>query len=164
MSTILNTNGDIKEIPAAAEGFKAVIVCAEWNSNITFPLRDGAIDTLLKAGVDSDNIRVISVPGTVELVFACSRAIKALDPDAVIAIGCVIRGDTPHFDYVCHIAASGIERLNAEGLCPVAFGVITTENLQQAVDRAGGALGNKGAEAAEAAIVMGNLRRNLTIH
>lgn len=163
MSTILNTNGVFKEIPVAGEGFKAVIVCAEWNSNITFPLRDAAIDTLLKSGVRRDDIKVIMVPGTVELVFACSRAIKALDPDAVIAIGCVIRGDTPHFDYVCHIAASGIERLNSEGCCPVAFGVITTENLQQAIDRAGGALGNKGAEAAEAAIVMGNLRRSLPL-
>ncbi len=97
------------------------------------------------------------MPGTVELVNASARAQATGKYNAIIAIGCVIRGDTPHFDYVCQMAAQGIATLNAKGTVPVIFGILTVENLQQALDRAGGTLGNKGSEAAAAAIEMANL-------
>ena len=121
-------------------------------------MRDGALDVLRSAGVREENIYSRDVPGTVELVNAAAMALDCMpEVKAVIVIGCVIRGDTPHFDYVCQIAAQGAAMLNARGKAPVIFGVLTVENLQQALDRAGGSLGNKGAEAAVAAIRMANL-------
>lgn len=157
MSTILNTNGASLEIPRikAAPG-KFFIVTADWNPDVTYSLRDGAKDTLLKAGVAEQDIEMRSVPGTVELVYAAARLARRPDSRAVIVIGCVIRGDTPHFDYVCMQAANGIAAINAEGRVPVIFGVLTVDNLQQALDRAGGVLGNKGSEAAAAAVAMAN--------
>lgn len=159
MSTILNTNGENLQIPAIEKKVagKFYIVTAEWNSDITFSLRDGAVETLKKAGVDPGKIKCLHVPGTVELVNAAALTVKGGDAAAVIVIGCVIRGDTPHFDYVCSIAAQGVALLNAEGKAPVIFGVLTVENLQQAQERAGGILGNKGSEAAAAAVSMANL-------
>ena len=160
MSTILNTNGAELEIPQIVErsGFKCAIFTAEWNPDVTHALRDGAIDVLHKAGVSDTQIFSADVPGTVELVNAAAMALHYMqDIKAVIVIGCVIRGDTPHFDYVCQIAAEGTARLNACGKTPVIFGVLTVDNQQQALDRAGGKLGNKGAEAAVAAIKMANL-------
>lgn len=165
MSTILNTNGADIEIPSIIdrEGFKCAVIYAGWNPEITHALRDGATDTLRKAGVDDDSVIVLEVPGTVELVNAAATALRELSHlEAIIVIGCVIRGDTPHFDYVCQIAADGIARLNAKGKTPVIFGVLTVENMQQALDRAGGKLGNKGSEAAVAAIEMANY--HATIH
>lgn len=160
MSTILNTNGAELEIPkvADAENFKCAIFTAEWNPKITGALRDGALDVLHRAGVSDSSIFSREVPGTVELVNAAALALNYMpDVKAVIIIGCVIRGDTPHFDYVCDIVSAGTARLNAEGKAPVIFGVLTVDNEQQALDRAGGSLGNKGAEAAVAAIKMANL-------
>lgn len=160
MSTILNTNGAELEIPqvADAENFKCAIFTAEWNPKVTYALRDGAIDVLRKAGVSDTSMFVQDVPGTVELVNAAGMALNYMpDLKAIIIIGCVIRGDTPHFDYVCQIAAQGAAELNAQGKTPVIFGVLTVDNEQQALDRAGGSLGNKGAEAAVAAIKMANL-------
>lgn len=158
MSTVLNTNGEALAIPAVAEPerFSCVVITAEWNSDITHALRDGAVATLRQAGVAGDRIRSFGVPGTVELVYAAARAARKLKPSAVIVIGCVIRGDTPHFDYVCQQAAAGVAAINAEGKTPVVFGVLTVDNMQQALDRAGGRLGNKGSEAAVAAIEMSN--------
>lgn len=158
MSTILNTNGTDLEIPQIPfADFSCVILQAEWNPGITGALAYGAKDVLKKAGVKENNIHHILVPGTVELVNAAHRAIEKLKPSAVIALGCVIRGDTPHFDYVCQSATQGITHLNATGDVPVIFGVLTVNNLQQALDRAGGSLGNKGAEAAVAALKMAAL-------
>jgi len=156
MSTILNTNGERKELPVIAHpgNFRCAIITAEWNDKITHALRDGARDTLLEAGAEEKNISFISVPGTVELVNMASRTLKSGEYNAVIVIGVVIRGDTPHFDYVCQIAAQGVATLNALGEAPVIFGVLTVDNEQQALDRAGGCLGNKGSEAAVAAIRM----------
>lgn len=159
MSTILNTNGAELEIPAlrtVVDG-RFYVITADWNPKVTYALRDGALRVLREAGVAERNIRSVSVPGTVELVNAAAVALRRGDASAIIVIGCVIRGDTPHFDYVCEIAATGTARLNAEGKAPVVFGVLTVDNLQQAEDRAGGILGNKGAEAAAAAIRMANL-------
>lgn len=159
MSTILNTNGDHLEIPVLHKkaGGKFYVVTADWNSDITYKLRDGALEVLRKAGVKEQNIKSVSVPGTVELVNAAALMVKGGDAAAVIVIGCVIRGDTPHFDYVCQIAAQGVAHLNSLGKTPVIFGVLTVDNLSQAQERAGGVLGNKGAEAASAAVTMANL-------
>lgn len=158
--TVLNTNGDQLEIPSPADasGFKCAIFCAEWNPKVTHALRDGAYEVLHKAGVQDSSIFYSDVPGTVELVNAASLALNYMpELKAIIIIGCVIRGDTPHFDYVCDIVSQGTASLNALGKTPVIFGVLTVENEQQALDRAGGSLGNKGAEAAVAAIKMANL-------
>lgn len=158
MSTVLNTNGESLQIPApVSPDFIFHIVTAEWNPDITHSLRDGAVDTLIKAGIRRENIKLHDVPGTVELVNAAAWIINSCNPAGVIVIGCVIRGDTPHFDYVCMHTAQGVAMLNAKGKSPVTFGVLTVDDLSQAQDRAGGRLGNKGAEAACAAISMANL-------
>lgn len=164
MSTVLNTNGDQVTVPAIKnlENFKCAIFTAEWNPKVTHSLRDGALEVFRQAGVEESRIMIEDVPGTVELVNAAGMAVKQLrDLDAIIIIGCVIRGDTPHFDYVCDIVSQGTARLNAKGETPVIFGVLTVENEQQALDRAGGVLGNKGAEAAVAAIKMANLHSRI---
>ncbi len=163
MSTILNTNGAELTIPTVArpESFTCVVLTADWNPRVTHALRDGALDVLRKAGVPDANVLALPVPGTVELVYGAARAAHDLKPSVIIVIGCVIRGDTPHFDYVCSQAAQGVASLNAEGEVPVIFGVLTVNTLQQALDRAGGVLGNKGAEAAVAAIEMANLTSRL---
>lgn len=162
MSTILNTNGTELEIPEIfdKETFTCDIVTAKWNPAITHALRDAAVETLLKAGAREKNIHLYNVPGTVELVNAAG-VLARRRPDAVIIIGCVIRGDTPHFDYVCQQAAQGAAIINARGETPLIFGVITVNTLEQAQERAGGRLGNKGAEAAVAAIEMANFHATL---
>ncbi|MDE6010437.1 MAG: 6,7-dimethyl-8-ribityllumazine synthase [Muribaculaceae bacterium] len=162
MSTILNTNGAELHIPKPynKDTFVCDIVTAEWNPDVTHALRDGAVTVLLDAGVRKENIRCHSVPGTVELVNAAGVLVKRR-PDAVIVIGCVIRGDTPHFDYVCQQAATGAAIINARGETPLIFGILTVDNLAQALERAGGALGNKGAEAAVAAIDMANFHASI---
>ena len=135
------------------------IIVADWNSDITFALAQGAIDTLVKHGVKEDHISVTHVPGTVELTFAAAKMMRKSfrRPDAIIVIGCVIQGDTPHFDYVCQSVTQGVTKLNTKGIVPVIFSVLTTLNKQQALDRAGGKLGNKGVEGAVTAIRMANL-------
>ena len=166
MSTILNTNGERLSVPALrnASGFRCAIFTAEWNPGITHALRDGAIEVFRQAGVGEDSLLIEDVPGTVELVNAAGLAVRQMrDLDAVIIIVCVIRGETPHFDYVCDIVSEGTARLNAKGETPVIFGVLTVNNEQEALDRAGGSLGNKGAEAAVAAIKMANLHSKLRL-
>lgn len=165
MSTILNSNGVSLEIPEINKKVtgKFYVVTADWNPDITFTLRDGALDVLRKAGIEDNRIISLSVPGTVELVNAAGMLVHIGDAAAVIVIGCVIRGDTPHFDYVCEIAAQGIANLNSEGKTPVIFGVLTVDNLQQAQERAGGILGNKGSEAASAAVTMANLHTSILL-
>lgn len=161
MSTILNTNGTQLQIPTVTDcaNFRCAILKAEWNERVTDALCDGARETLLKAGVDASHIEVETVPGTVELVNGAALLVNTGRYDAVIVTGCVIRGDTPHFDYVCMHTTQGVATLNALGKTPVIFGVLTVENMSQATDRAGGRLGNKGAEAAVAAIRMSNLHK-----
>ncbi|MBR6017640.1 MAG: 6,7-dimethyl-8-ribityllumazine synthase [Paludibacteraceae bacterium] len=136
------------------------IIVADWNSEITYAMAQGAIDTFLKHGVPESHIEVVHVPGTVELTFAAARAMNEYaDLDAIIVIGCVIRGDTPHFDYVCQSVTQGVAILNAQGNVPVIFSVLTVNDHQQALDRCGGRLGNKGIEGAVTAIQMANLQQ-----
>ncbi len=131
------------------------IIVADWNSDITFALLDGAIETFTKAGVKEENIEVIHVPGTVELTYAAAKVMSRVD--GVIVIGCVIQGDTPHFDYVCQSVTQGVTILNAKAEVPVIFSVLTTLDKQQALDRCGGIHGNKGVEGAFTAMKMANL-------
>lgn len=163
MATILNTNGAEMPIPAIADknNFHCAIITAGWNPDVTHVLRDGAVETLKSAGATDEQIHLYSVAGTVELINAAAAVINKQKPSAVIIIGCVIRGDTPHFDYVCQQAAQGAAIINARGETPLIFGVLTVNNLQEALDRAGGYLGNKGSEAAIAAIEMSNLHKLL---
>lgn len=140
---------------------RIAVVAAEWNGHITGPLADGAVSTLRERGLKDDQIEVFSVPGTVELTYAASQLIEASRFDAVIIIGCVIKGDTPHFDYVCQSVTQGMTALNADCDTPVIFGVLTVLDEQQALDRAGGRLGNKGSEAADTALKMVEFRRKV---
>ena len=132
---------------------KYAIVVADWNPQITHAMLRGAIETLELIGVKSENIHSIHVPGTFELTYASKQLLEQNKYNAIIAIGCVIQGDTPHFDYVCQSVTSGITELNLRNNgCPVVFGVLTTNTMQQALDRADGIHGNKGVEAATTAI------------
>lgn len=140
--------------PPKLEDVRIAIAVAEWNGHITSALCDGAVELLHNNGLTDDDIAVVSVPGAVELTFAASKLIETGNFDAVIIIGCVIKGDTPHFDYVCQSVTQGMTSLNSDCDIPVIFGVLTVNEEQQALDRAGGCLGNKGAEAAEAALKM----------
>ena len=131
------------------------IAVAEWNNDITFALRDGALAALEASGVPTENIKVAYVPGAFELTYAASSFLQAETLyDAVIILGCVIRGETSHYDCICDGVSYGITSLNRNASAPVIFGLVTTENKQQALDRAGGKLGNKGTEAALTALKM----------
>ena len=130
------------------------IVVSEWNRLITEKLFEGAYHTLIQNGVCSENIFVEWVPGSFELTFGARRMAEYLNIDAVVAIGCVIKGDTPHFDYVCSSVTQGITELNVRYDIPFIFGVLTTDDMSQAEERAGGKYGNKGDEAAITAIKM----------
>lgn len=136
------------------EGMRVAIVQAEWNEHITGALTAGALEVFSREGFEADQVQVFKVPGAVELTFGASQLIESSLFDAVIVFGCVIRGGTPHFDYVCQSVTQGITALNADCDIPVIFGVLTVDTEQDAIDRAGGSLGNKGSEAAEAAIKM----------
>ncbi|WP_304298300.1 6,7-dimethyl-8-ribityllumazine synthase [Porphyromonas gulae] len=149
---------DYESVPSG-KGLRIGIAVAEWNRNITEPLMKGAIATLLKHDVTEEDIIVQHVPGTFELTYASAYLAEQHEVDAVIAIGCVVRGDTPHFDYICQGVTQGITQLNVDGFVPVIFGVLTTETMLQAEERAGGKHGNKGTEAAVTALKMAGLRR-----
>jgi 6,7-dimethyl-8-ribityllumazine synthase len=149
---------DKNTIPNAKD-FRFGIVVSEWNSNITEGLFNGANDTLVAHGVLAKNIIHWHVPGSFELIYGCKK-MQEQKVDAVIAIGSVIQGETKHFDFVCEAVSQGIKDLNVLHDTPVIFCVLTDNNLQQAIDRSGGKHGNKGVEAAVAAIKMAVLREN----
>lgn len=144
---------DIHSVPDAA-GMRIGIVVSEWNDRITSALLEGACRTLIRHGVREEDIKVRPVPGSFELIYGASRLVNSGLVDAVIAIGCVIRGDTPHFDYICQGVTQGLADLNKEGKIPVIYGLLTCNTLEQAQERCGGMLGNKGDECAVAAIKM----------
>lgn len=149
---------DINSVPSAAN-MKFGIVVSDWNHDITFKLLEGAYETLKKHGAKEKNIIVAHVPGSFELIFGSQQLADAQDVDAVIALGCVVRGGTPHFDYVCQGTTYGLAKLNAEYDVPFVFGLLTTDDMKQAEDRAGGCLGNKGTEAAVTAIKMVDFKK-----
>lgn len=135
----------------SGEGMSVAVVRTRWNEQITTLLASGAVKTLQKAGADVDEY---VVPGAIELTYAAQRLVDTEMYDAVIVFGCVIKGDTPHFDYVCQSVTQGITSLNADGPVPVIFGVLTVLDEQQALDRCGGPAGHKGIEAAQTAMEM----------
>ena len=147
-----NFSFDINKIPDASN-LKFGIVVSNWNSKITNKLLQGSLDLLKLKNAKDDQIQVINVPGSFELVYGC-KIMQKRNVDAVIAIGSIVRGETPHFDFVCQSTSQGIKDLNVSGNCPVIFCVLTDDTVQQAIDRSGGKYGNKGAEAAIAAINM----------
>ncbi|AIL43929.1 6,7-dimethyl-8-ribityllumazine synthase [Elizabethkingia anophelis] len=137
------------------------IVFSEWNDFVTHNLRDGAIETLKKEGLKENNIHVFPVPGAFELSYASMQLAKTGKYDAVIAIGCVIRGETAHFDYVCSGVTQGITNINLMTDTPAIFCLLTDDNKEQSIARSGGALGNKGIEAAVTAMEMVEFKKNL---
>ena len=145
-----------------ADSFRIGIVVSEWNDFVTHNLRDGALEVLKTEGVIDDNIKVFSVPGAFELNYASMQLCKERKFDAVIAIGCVIRGETPHFDYVCSAVAQGIKDCNILTDVPTIFCLLTDDNKEQSVARSGGNLGNKGVEAAVTALQMIDFKKKLT--
>jgi 6,7-dimethyl-8-ribityllumazine synthase len=146
----------------SAAGFRFAIVVSRFNSFVTDPLLAGALDALKQRGADLHQIDVVHVPGAWELpITAHALAVHARKPDAIICLGAVIKGDTPHFDYVAGEAARGIAHASAQTGVPMAFGVLTTNTVEQATDRAGGKDGNKGFDAAMTAIEMAHLLRKL---
>lgn len=140
-----------------AEGKKFAIVVSRFNDFITSKLLGGAVDALTRHGCADDDITCVYVPGAFELPFMAEKLADTSAFDAVICLGCVIRGETPHFEYVASEAARGIGRVGCETGVPTTFGVITADTLQQAVERAGAKAGNKGADAALSAIELANL-------
>jgi 6,7-dimethyl-8-ribityllumazine synthase len=160
MATTLNNLSDYnpETVPSAKE-MRFAIVVSEWNSEITFALLKGAVDTLVRHGANPNHIKVDYVPGSFELTAGARMVAEAGTFDAIICLGCIIQGETPHFDYICQGVTLGITQLNVKYDIPFIFGVLTTDDLQQAKDRAGGKHGNKGDEAAVTAIKMIALRR-----
>ena len=145
----------------SATGLRFAIVVSRFNSFITERLLAGAMDAIQRAGADAESIDVVKVPGSWEMPMAACELARQNRYDAVICLGAVIRGDTPHFDYVAAEAAKGVAHASMDTGVPVAFGVLTTNTLEQAIDRAGAKGGNKGFDAAMTAIEMANLLRTI---
>ena len=148
---------NVYEGKLTAYGVKIGIVVARFNEFITSKLLGGAVDTLKRHGVEDDNIDVAWVPGAFEIPLIASKMAESGRYDAVICLGAIIRGSTSHYDLVCNECAKGIAQVSLQSDIPVMFGVITTENIEQAIERAGSKAGNKGSECAEGAIEMLNL-------
>ena len=140
-----------------AEGFKFGVIVSRFNSFICDRLVEGALDTLIRHGACDDNIDIVRVPGAFEIPMAAKKAVATGRYDALICLGAVIRGSTPHFDYVCAEVSKGVASVSLDSGLPVAFGVITTDSIEQAIERAGTKAGNKGVDAAMTAIEMVNL-------
>jgi len=162
MSSFLKNLSDFNHttIPNGA-GIRIGIVVAEWNIEITGALRDGAIKTLLDSGVTENDVIVKYVPGSFELTFGAQLLCEDKSIDSVICLGCVIQGETRHFDFICDAVAQGVTNVSLKYNKPVIFGVLTTNTIEQAQDRAGGKHGNKGDEAAITAIKMVSLKKSL---
>lgn len=160
MATDLNDKERFNANMPDGQSMKIGIVVAEWNSSVTEALLNGAIETLKECNVKDENIIVKYVPGSIELTAGSKMFADYTDVDSVIAIGCVIQGETKHFDYVCDSVTQGITELNIKYPIPFIFCVLTTNTLQQSLDRAGGKHGNKGSECALTALKMVELRRS----
>src|ERR1700712_1983562 len=162
MATQLKNLSDFSNttVPSAAP-YRFGIVVAEWNAEITNALYQGAYDSLISNGALPENIYSHQVPGSFELTSGADLLLKTGKLDAVICLGCVIQGETRHFDFICNAVANGVSNVAIKYSKPVIFGVLTTDNQQQALDRAGGIHGNKGVEAAVTAIKMADLAYTL---
>jgi 6,7-dimethyl-8-ribityllumazine synthase len=156
MNDTKNVTGDL-----LARGARFAIVVSRFNSFIGERLLDGAVDTLVRHGVERSDIEIIHVPGAYEIPLAAKTLAVGKNVDAIIALGAVIRGETPHFDYVAGECASGLSKVSLDFDIPVGFGVLTTNTVEQAVERASCKAGNKGVDAAMSAIEMVNLLRQL---
>lgn len=162
MSSVHKSLSDFSHLEVkSAKGFKYGIVVSQWNAEITSPLLQGAIKGLLDNGAQEEDIEVIEVPGSYELISGSDLLLKTEKFDCAIAIGCVIQGETRHFDFICDAVGNGLANVSIKYSKPVIFGVLTTDNLTQAQERSGGKHGNKGEEAAITAIQMVNLQKNL---
>lgn len=157
MATSNLSEYDSSNVPDAAI-FKFGIVVSDWNNEITYSLLNGCIETLKKHGTLDENIITKHVPGSFELTLGAQLMAENEDVDAIICLGCVVQGETPHFEYICQAVSHGITQINLDYDLPVIFGVLTTNNIQQAKERSGGIHGNKGVEAAVAAIKMAALK------
>jgi 6,7-dimethyl-8-ribityllumazine synthase len=146
----------------AAQGLRFAIVVSRFNSLVTQRLLEGALDALRRHGADENAITVVYVPGSFEIPLAAKRLAQSGAFDAVICLGCILRGDTPHFEYVASEAAKGIAQVALETGVPTIFGVVTADTLEQALERAGAKAGNRGFEAAMTAMEMANLMRQLS--
>ncbi len=144
-----------------ASGLKAVLVASRFNDFIVARLIDGAVDALVRHGMASDDITIVRVPGAFEIPQAVNAAAQSKKYDMAIALGAVIRGSTPHFDYIASEVAKGVAQTALASSIPVSFGVLTTDTLEQAIERAGSKAGNKGAEAAMSAIEMAGLLKSI---
>ena len=144
-----------------ADGRYAIVV-GRFNQFVVDSLVEGAVDALVRHGVDEDNITVIRVPGAYEIPLAAQAVAEKVEVDAIIALGAVIRGSTPHFDYVAGVSASGLNKVQMDTGVPCAFGVLTVDTIEQAIERAGTKAGNKGAEAALVAIEMVSVLRQIS--
>jgi 6,7-dimethyl-8-ribityllumazine synthase len=145
----------------SAEGFRFAIIVSRFNDFISSRLVEGAMDALKRHGADEEQISVVKVPGAFEIPLVAKKLAESDRFDALICLGAVIRGGTPHFDYVAAEVSKGIASVSLESKIPVTFGVLTTDNLEQAIERAGSKSGNKGYEAAVAAMELANLFKEL---
>jgi 6,7-dimethyl-8-ribityllumazine synthase len=144
-----------------AEGFRFAIIVSRFNDFISSKLVEGAMDALIRHGVDEEKVSLVRVPGSFEIPATAKRLAKSGNYDAIICLGAVIRGDTPHFDYIAAEVSKGIANVSLESNVPLTFGVLTTDNLEQAIERAGSKAGNKGWDAAISAMEMVNLFKEL---
>jgi 6,7-dimethyl-8-ribityllumazine synthase len=156
MDNLRTLQGDL-----LARDLRFAIVAARFNDAIVEHLVRGAVDALVRHGASEKQIEIIRVPGAFDLPFIARRVALAKRADAIVALGCVIRGATPHFEYVAGQCAAGLARAADESGVPIAFGVLTTDTIEQAVERSGTKAGNKGADAAMVALEMANLLRRL---
>jgi 6,7-dimethyl-8-ribityllumazine synthase len=154
---------NVLEGKLAGEGLKIALVVSRFNSFITERLVEGALDCLRRHGVAESGLTMVRVPGAWEIPLVAKRLAQGKTHDAVICLGAVIRGSTPHFDYVAAEVSKGIAQVSLESSVPIAFGVLTTDTLEQAVERAGSKAGNKGYAAAEAALEMVNLLKDMGV-
>ena len=162
-TSLKNLSSYNKDVTPSAEDMRFGIVVSEWNTEITEALLQGAVDALVENGAQLDNIIVKYVPGSFELPLGASYLVDNSEIDAVICLGCVIQGETRHFDFICQAVADGCMKLGLDTSTPVIFGVLTTNDQQQAKDRSGGKHGNKGTEAAITAIKMISLENEVYI-
>jgi len=164
MATNLKSLSDFSHIDVpSAKAYRFGIIVSQWNANVTGALYEGAYLALLKHGAEEENIQTIKVPGSFELISGADILLANKKLDAVICLGCVIQGETPHFTFICDAVANGVANVSIKHNKPVIFGVLTTDNLQQALDRAGGIHGNKGEEAAVTAIMMAGIKPSLEL-